>query len=598
MTTPTTNPVPSTSPLDLLFNTERLDLAVNSGANTYPDRFGVDRLTLAGAVDSIRAVNVRGAWSTGASYSAKDVVSSGGTWYISLDAHIAGASFAGDQAAHWRVYQGLLASDVANGADPAKGAKLVGYHQSGGPATTVHDMLRERVSVVAQGADPTGTAESAAAFAAAIATGKLVYRPKGAYKRGGTTRIYPTDGYEGALWIGNGTTNNSSNARVIVSQEDDGSAGAAHGFTDSSIYTGSTSHNSYDDRTKVAGAGSGEHHASYQVGTEYAIAGGGTFGDHYGFVNTVTVSAGTLSRGTALQLNAPVVTGTGAVGDWYGVRFPLGFGKGGAGFNPATGTVLPIANESHAMIYSLGPVQGQDGVIAGNGAGTSYTPVKTIDAVTNAGTLAGLRLQQVGVQVWDAQNPASQTYLSFTSAAGEQLRLLNSGGIQAGADNASSLGSGSVRWSTVYAASGTINTSDERAKQDIGGIPVEWLRAWGRVEWTRYRFRDAAQAKGDGARWHVGLVAQRVRDVFAAAGIDALELGLLCHDTWADEWEAVPEERRGTSILDADGKPVTIIVRPAGRVKVREAGDRWGIRYDEALAMECAYLRWRAEGGV
>lgn len=568
MTTPTTNPVPSSSPLDLLFNAERLDLAVNSGANSYPDRLGVNRLTLAGAINTIREVTMRGAWAATTIYNAKDIVSNGGGWYIALDAHTSGATFAGDEAAHWRLHQGVPATDLNN--------------------------------VIAEGADPTGVADSSAAFAAAGLPGKLVWRPKGAYKRGAVTRTYPTDGFEGVLWIGNGIINNSDDAQVVVSRDVDATgSGNAHSFTDSSVYSRTnTSHNCYDDRTKVAHAGATDHHASYQVGTEYAIPGGGTFGNHFGYVNTVTVTAGTLTNHYGAVLNPPGISGTGAAVNCWGLYAPLSYGKGGVGFNQSSGVVNFLTNESHAMCYSLGPVQGQDGLIAGSGAGTSYVNVKTIDAVTNVGTAVGLRLQQVGAQTWDVTNPASQTYLSIASVAGEQLRLLNSGGIQAGADNTSTLGSGSVRWSTVYAASGTINTSDERAKQDIEGIPVEWLRAWGQVQWTRYRFRDAVQTKGDGARWHVGLVAQRVRDVFAAAGIDALSLGLLCHDTWADEWEAVPEERRGTSILDADGKPVTIIVRPAGRVKVREAGDRWGIRYDEALAMECAYLRWRAEGGV
>jgi hypothetical protein len=47
-TTPTTNPIPSTAPQDLLFNAEKLDQFVNSTAATYTDRFGVVRSTLAG----------------------------------------------------------------------------------------------------------------------------------------------------------------------------------------------------------------------------------------------------------------------------------------------------------------------------------------------------------------------------------------------------------------------------------------------------------------------------------------------------------------------------------------------------------------------
>lgn len=45
---PTTNPVPSYDPTDLLFNAEKLDQVVNSTSPSYTDRLGVQRRTLAG----------------------------------------------------------------------------------------------------------------------------------------------------------------------------------------------------------------------------------------------------------------------------------------------------------------------------------------------------------------------------------------------------------------------------------------------------------------------------------------------------------------------------------------------------------------------
>jgi len=148
---------------------------------------------------------------------------------------------------------------------------------------------------------------------------------------------------------------------------------------------------------------------------------------------------------------------------------------------------------------------------------------------------------------------------------GVDIFKLGSTSMQAGSDNVYTLGSGSFRWSTVYAGTGTINTSDERAKQDIEGIPDEWLDAWGDVEWSRFKFRDAVEIKGKDARWHVGLIAQRVYDVFADHGIDAFELGLVCFDEWSAETE--------------DG------------ISTLEAGNRWGIRYDQAFVMEAAWTR-------
>lgn len=158
----------------------------------------------------------------------------------------------------------------------------------------------------------------------------------------------------------------------------------------------------------------------------------------------------------------------------------------------------------------------------------------------------------------------------------ERVRIDEAGHTAPGADNAQSLGSATRRWSVIYAGTGSINTSDEREKQDTGALPDAWLDAWADVQWVRFRFRDAVAAKGAGARWHVGLIAQRVRDAFAARGLDATAIGLLCRDVWTTQ----PEVR------DAAG----LVVQPA-----RAAGERWGVRYEEALALEAALMRRTAE---
>lgn len=149
-----------------------------------------------------------------------------------------------------------------------------------------------------------------------------------------------------------------------------------------------------------------------------------------------------------------------------------------------------------------------------------------------------------------------------------------------GADNALSLGTASSRWSVVYAASGAINTSDARAKCDVGPVDEALLDAWANVAWGQYRFVEAVAEKGDDARWHLGLVAQQVRDAIDAqmgAGA-AVRWGLVCHD----RWDAEP------ALQDEDGG----VLHPA-----RAAGDRWGLRYDECFALEALWQR-RAIAGL
>ncbi len=139
-------------------------------------------------------------------------------------------------------------------------------------------------------------------------------------------------------------------------------------------------------------------------------------------------------------------------------------------------------------------------------------------------------------------------------------------------DGAINLGLSNLRWATVYATTGTINTSDETEKQQIEGISEDVLRAWAKVDFYKFKYNEAVETKGnDRARWHFGLMAQRVKEAFESEGIDAFEYGLLCYD----EWEITPE------IKDKKGKVTQEAV----------LGKRYGIRYEEALILECAYLR-------
>ena len=98
-----------------------------------------------------------------------------------------------------------VAGDLANTTDPALGDALVGFRQSdssgnltGAVGRTVHQKLQESVSVLDFDADPTGVADSLAAFNAAIASftdsvhtsrGGTIFVPRGYYSLSGTLNI-------------------------------------------------------------------------------------------------------------------------------------------------------------------------------------------------------------------------------------------------------------------------------------------------------------------------------------------------------------------------------------------------------------------------
>ncbi|ORE93964.1 DUF2793 domain-containing protein [Aurantimonas sp. 22II-16-19i] len=235
-----------------------------------------------------------------------------------------------------------------------------------------------------------------------------------------------------------------------------------------------------------------------------------------------------------------------------------------------------------------------------------------------------------------------------TAPAGEAIRA--NGAIVHAADNLHAFGSASLRAAAVYAATGTINTSDATQKRLRGEPDDAEMRAWSRVRPKIFQWNDAIAAKGeDGARLHAGYVAQEVAEAFAAEGLDPARYGLFCVDE-VTEVRAVEKSRRVTrpltrqvvrrrqDIAVRDDEPVLIVVEETvdepvmrqavvrdetGELVLDDAGlplthpvpemetvdltdivheevktgkTRFGLRYDQCLVLELAYLRRQRMG--
>ena len=145
-------------------------------------------------------------------------------------------------------------------------------------------------------------------------------------------------------------------------------------------------------------------------------------------------------------------------------------------------------------------------------------------------------------------------------------------------DNTNSNGYPGKRWTVIYAANGTINTSDANQKQDIAELDsIEKLVAI-RIKSLikKYRFKDAVVKKGDDARIHVGAIAQEIAAAFVAEGLDPTRYGLFCSDTWY--------EVDGKMSDDLINNPYT--AETEGAVECTQLG----LRYDELLAFVIAAL--------
>lgn len=192
-------------------------------------------------------------------------------------------------------------------------------------------------------------------------------------------------------------------------------------------------------------------------------------------------------------------------------------------------------------------------------------------------------------------------------------------------DNTYSLAWSANRASVVFAATGTINTSDERAKRFRPGdaLTDAELRAARRIGAALrfWQWIEEIDRKGeDQARWHFGASAQAVARILIDEGIEqaqdidlpadqfvpeeqrpSFRTAFLCFDTWEDQWEDGYEDvttsvrvlvgEKVSAVLGADGEPIrepvfedqeqTSRVATGSKVLVTPAGNRFGLRVDQ-----------------
>ena len=179
---------------------------------------------------------------------------------------------------------------------------------------------------------------------------------------------------------------------------------------------------------------------------------------------------------------------------------PSGGGSGVTSFNTRTGAVTLLSADVTAAL--------------------TYTPI------SDAGTFStsGYTLLNSG------------SIIALGNSSGQGIFINAAVALAPSVDNTLSLGTSGFRWTTVYATTGTINTSDATQKEQIADLTAAELAVARRIKglFKTFKFKDAVAAKGNGARIHVGVMAQDVQAAFAAEGLDANRYGIFCSDTVDD----------------------------------------------------------------
>lgn len=119
---PTTTAVPSADPSDLLFNAQKLDEVINSPAESFIDRRGVQRLTLTGALRLI-GFEAPVAFAAGLSITrSTQTVTNGGNTYHADPASLPFTTTSTFVGAQWRLASNVTTFDLSAYALPRAGA--------------------------------------------------------------------------------------------------------------------------------------------------------------------------------------------------------------------------------------------------------------------------------------------------------------------------------------------------------------------------------------------------------------------------------------------------------------------------------------------
>lgn len=260
------------------------------------------------------------------------------------------------------------------------------------------------------------------------------------------------------------------------------------------------------------------------------------------------------------------------------------------GYTAVTSTVLkditnandPTINSSELGYYELQSSASRPKRVSGRvtfaAAGQTPTPITTptnysvhfqdytvirnevfhehLNAAGN-NTIIGVGLNSSDVLVVSGYNRGTSSYGDIDIGGGNYVRPITNG--------STNLGQSTRRWDTVYAAVGTINTSDQNEKQQIRDLSDAESSVASEIKSLikAFKFNSAVESKSDDARIHVGVIAQEVKSAFQNHGLNAHNYALFCEDTF---------------YVDSDG--VEHLENANGRTESK----RLGIRYSELLA--------------
>jgi hypothetical protein len=193
------------------------------------------------------------------------------------------------------------------------------------------------------------------------------------------------------------------------------------------------------------------------------------------------------------------------------------------------------ATSSAGLMLARGEAPAADGTVLGalDYAASNHVIASRILCKRDGGTWTAGTSQPTRLEFSTTADGASGPTERMRIQSDGQIGLFNCGGLYPNTDNVTGLGFSGFRWTAVYAANGTIQTSDGREKTEVAeaSLGSNFIKALRPVsyKWIEGGKQDSGDRDEDGnyiyesipgQRTHWGFIAQEVKEAVDAAGVD------------------------------------------------------------------------------